>query len=299
MYRIISIVLLLSVTNLGFAAVENALENKVVEQQMQGEYPKLPRENLPHGTIQQAWSNSSQTDGIRHVNYSAHERMVLATREFMTSEILLPSWEQVEEKHIVVGDPESFYVKVVAPNLISVQPVIAGADTSVKILGNSGWLYSFYVVSHGYNSRQLPDLALHIHVPAPKMAALRGGFIKPVLVPGNSDAQDDEPDYLEKLDLSFQDLDFNYTMFGEQSIAPERVYATDAVTVLDYGNKKLNSKQVPRVVAVIDGVDTPVNNTIRDNKILVWHKGILALQHGDKTTCIFPSALTPKYKDKK
>jgi hypothetical protein len=88
-------------------------------------------------------------------------------------------------------------------------------------------------------------------------------------------------------------------MFGETSIAPERVYATDLVTVLDYGSKKLNSRQLPRVVAVIDGIDTPVNNTIKDNKILVWHKGILALQHGTKTTCIFPSTLAPKYKGKK
>ena len=298
MVKLLRVILLLMLAAPSFAGVQKAVENKELEQQIQGNYPVLPRENLPQGSIQKAWETSRATDGVRHVRYSQHKRVVVVTREFMTTEILLPSWEQIEEKNIVVGDPESFMVRAVAPNLISVQPAIAGADTSLKILGNSGWLYSFYVVSHGYNSTQLPDLTINMHVPGPKLVATGGGFIKPVLVTNAKTEAIDATDYLEKNDLSFTEIDFNYTMYGDQSIAPERVYAAGSVTVLDYGSKRLQENELPRVVAVIDGIDTPVNNAREGDKILVWHKGILALQHGDKTTCIFPSNLAPKYKGK-
>lgn len=294
------IILLVLLSSSCCAGLEEAKENRALEQQMQGNFPQLPREGLPHSTIQQAWSKSKETDGIKHIKYSPHKRVVIATREFMSTEILLPSWEQIEQKNIVVGDPESFMVRTVAPNLVSIQPVIAGADTSLKILGNSGWLYSFYVVSHSYNSNQLPDLAVNVHVPGPRLALNNGGFIKPVLIPGGKMEDKPADDYLEKTDLSSAvAIDFNYTMYGDQTIAPERVYATDTVTVLDYGSKRLKENDLPRVLAVIDGVDTPINNVMQDNKLIVWHKGILSLQHGVKVTCVFPSALAPKSKGRK
>jgi hypothetical protein len=77
-------------------------ENRDVEAQVSGQYPALNRqESLPLGAIQHAWDNAEPFAGVYQVQYNPREVIRLLTREFMTTTIIFPAWENIIDE--VVG----------------------------------------------------------------------------------------------------------------------------------------------------------------------------------------------------
>ena len=83
-------------------------------------------------------------------------------------------------------------------------------------------------------------------------------------------------------------LNFNYSMAGDKSIAPKRVYSDGLRTWFDYGSE-IDYRYLPAIYAVIDGIDTPIN-VVREGSQLVAHAhGKFTLKSGYKVTCVYPT----------
>lgn len=257
-------------------------ENPDVEAQVEGHYPELRRpDSLPLGSIQHAWDRASNDSGVYLINFNPREVIKLVTREFMTTSIVLPPWEQIEE--IIVGDEGSYRVTKPKPNIMMIRPTeFVGIDSSITALGRSGHVYAFYVRSEGYNSKHISDIMVHVRVPAPRYLDKNGKLNE-----ANIELTQ-KTDYLDAMTFDPANLDFNFSMAGNKSIAPERVFSDGARTWFDYGDK-MGRKTLPSIYAVIDGVDTPINVSREGNKLVAQHTGTFCLKSGKKITCVYPT----------
>ncbi len=257
-------------------------ENPDVEAQVDGNYPDLKRpDSLPLGAIQHAWDRASTQSGVYQVNFNSREVIKLVTREFMTTSVVLPPWEKIEE--IIVGDESSYRVTKPKPNIIMIRPnEFVGIDTSITALGQSGHVYAFYVRSEGYNSKHISDIMVHLRVPAPKYLDKNGKLN------GSEIELAQQTDYLDSVIFDPANLDFDFSMAGNKSIAPDHVFSDGVRTWFDYG-KKMGKKTLPTIYAVIDGVDTPINVSREGSKLVAQHTGCFCLKSGKKVTCVYPS----------
>lgn len=262
--------------------VSSLTEHPDIESQVKGNYPELERkESFPLGAIQHAWDHAKGGAGVYNVIYNGGEIIRLRCREMMTTCIILPSWERVEKT--VVGDTASFKVENPKANIITIQPQeFTGLDSNLVVIGASGKVYNFYLRSEGYNTNNIPDLAVYIRLQ------------KPFNLQSNSNTRRKgtalKEDYLEEVTFDPSSLNFNFTMAGDKEIAPERVYTDGIRTWFDYG-EEIKKKGLPAIYAVIDGVDSPINVSREGFKIVAQHSGSFTLRNGEKVLCVFA---TPK-----
>ncbi|HQW57592.1 MAG TPA: TrbG/VirB9 family P-type conjugative transfer protein [Gammaproteobacteria bacterium] len=263
------------------SAIKPIAENRDVEAQVSGQYPALNRqESLPLGAIQHAWDNAEPFAGVYQVQYNPREVIRLLTREFMTTTIIFPAWENIIDE--VVGDKSIYQLKKPKPNIVVIMPnEFVGVDSSITLIGESGHVYAFYVRSEGYNSENISDIAVHVRVPAPKFEARNKNALL-------SSELKEKTDYLEAVSFDPAQLNFDFDMAGDQSIAPERVYSDGLRTWFDYGDK-MGSKTLPAIFAVIDEVDTPINVTREGTRLVAQALGRFTLKSGKKLTCVTPS----------
>jgi len=257
-------------------------ENPDVEAQVTGQYPTINRqESLPLGAIQHAWDKTTKSSGVYQVNFNPREVIKVITREFMTTSIVLPPWEKIEE--IVIGDETSYQVTKPKPNIILIRPIeFVGVDSSITAFGESGHVYAFYVRSEGYNSKHVSDITVQVRVPAPKYALMDNKTSDPELELAQ------KTDYLDAVVFDPANLDFGFSMSGNKSIAPERVFTDGTRTWFDYGNR-MGSQTLPTIYSVIDGVDTPINVTREGTKLVAQATGKFTLRSGQKVTCVYPT----------
>lgn len=264
-------------------AVVPVTENQDVEAQVSGKYPSVNRqESLPLGAIQHAWDNAVPGSGVYQINYNPREVIKLVTREYMTTTIEFPIWEKIEE--INVGDENSYQITKPKPNILMIRPnEYVGVDSNITAIGESGHVYSFYIRSEGYNSKNVSDIKVMVRVPAPK-------FVKNNSSKSLSEFKDlfEKSDYLDAVVFDPAKLDFCFSMAGDQSIAPERVFTDGVRTWFDYGSD-MGSKTLPTIYAVIDGVDTPINVSREGSKLVAQATGVFSLKSGQKVTCVYPS----------
>jgi len=257
-------------------------ENPDVEAQVSGKYPEIQRqESLPLGAIQHAWDNASPGAGVYQVNFNPREIIRLVTREYMTTSVVFPPWEKIEA--IFIGDESSYQVTKVKPNILLIRPnEFVGIDSNITAFGESGHAYSFYVRSEGYNSENVSDLTVYVRVAAPKYVKDKGQSL-------DLDATvAEKTDYLDAIIFDPANLDFSFSMSGNKSIAPERVFTDGTRTWFDYG-KKMGSKTLPSIYLVVDGTDTPVNVTREGTKLVAQGVGSFTLKSGKKVTCVYPT----------
>ncbi len=257
-------------------------ENPDVEAQVAGKYPSINRqESLPLGAIQHAWDNASPGSGVYQVNYNPREVIKLVTREYMTTTVEFPIWEKIEE--INIGDENAYQITKPKPNILMIRPnEYIGMDSNITAIGESGHVYSFYIRSEGYNSKNISDIKVLVRVPAPK-------FVKT----GSKSLNEfkdlfEQADYLDKVAFDPAKIDFCFSMSGDKSIAPERVYTDGIRTWFDYGSD-MGSKSLPTIYSVIDGVDTPINVNREGTKLVAQATGVFTLRSGQKVTCVYPS----------
>ena len=87
-------------------AAESHFEgNMDVEHQKDGKFPRLERQHTL-GAIQRVWDKAPNQAGVYAVTYSQEQLIKIRLREFMTTTVVLPSWEVIEE--IIIGDSSTF-----------------------------------------------------------------------------------------------------------------------------------------------------------------------------------------------
>ena len=190
--------------------------------------------------------------------------------------IVFPKWERIGET--VIGDGSSYEVSVVKPNVISVRSKDnIGVDSTITLMGESGRVYSFYVRTEGYNSKNVSDVAVYVKVP------YSGPDPSLPLKP-----KKEADDYLQDAYFDPSKMSFSFSMAGDKSIAPERVYSDGIRTWFDFGSR-IHRQNLPTVYKIEDGVDTPVNVSRDGTKVVAQASGSFSLKHGQKVVCVNPS----------
>ncbi len=278
--------------------------NENVEQHHDGKYPRLERQHSL-GAIQQAFDQSTEEAGVYKVTYSQQALIKLRLREFMTTIVVLPSWEEIVD--IIVGDKSTFEASKKESHIFLLKPKdFIGADSNITVLGRSGLVYTFYVRSEGYNSVNLPDLRVHVHVPGdiprqfPIQSPSQNGTKEDFDKRGeNPSLQQDRlahstKDYPQTLPPKMDRLNFKWSMAGDQTIAPRQVFSDGVRTWFNFDDgagSKIEEKDLPVISRVLDGVDTPINTRIEDNLIVAEATGIFTLKNGNRITCVYPTDL--------
>ncbi len=284
--------------------------------QAQGQFPVITRSaTMPIGAIQKKWnapiSSSGQTaPGIMRYVWRPDFVMPVRTREFMTTTIELPSWENVDR--IILGDTMVFEAVRVKPNILVVRPSHSGADTNMTVIGVSGNIYNFYVRSEGWNSTQITDFTVYITANNPiqnkndALTSLANDANNasaapfdptavmnpaPAAAPGTPVA----PDYIRKIAFDPANLRFDLKIYAptpdDIEIAPLRVFTDGVWTYFDYG-ELADSVRRPVIYRVVDGVDSMVNTRTvgpKGNIMIAEATGNFTLRNGTRVVCVYSS----------
>ncbi len=265
-----------------------------IEQQSRGEFPAMDRSpSLPLGSLQRSWdrpvpASGQSAPGVLHYLWQADFVMVIRTRDFMVTTLILPPWEKVTEFY--VGDPLVFEVKKVKSNVVALRSRNAGADSNLTVLGNTGNFYNFYLRSEGWNTNQVTDLAVYIDAPAQDVDA--DSRIDDPAAIGLKPAAVGMPDYVRRIVRRPEDIRFDMKMLARQpadaEIAPQRVFEDGLFTYFDFGDKA-DSVMRPVVHQIVDGVDTVVNSRTtgpRGSILVAEAVGDFTLRNGGRVVCI-------------
>ena len=252
-----------------------------VSAQADGNYPKLQRElGVPLASMQRAWDNAGEGAGVRIVNFDPRDTVRLVVREYMTTTIVFPQWESIEE--VIIGDEGNYQVVKPKDNILTIRPInYVGIDTSITLIGESGHVYGFYVRVEGHNSKNVSDITVRMQVPEPI-------YTKAKQTKQARIVEQEKEDYLEEVYFDSSKLDFKFSMSGDEAIAPDLVYSDGVRTWFDYGDS-LDERNLPTFYSVVDGYQKAINVTIDGERLVAHGAGSFVLKSGDKVTCVYPT----------
>lgn len=292
-----------------------------IQKQENGDYGSIDRStgvSAPLGTIQDAWDKPYQNmaqgqvaPGVVRYRWSQDLVMPVRMREYMSTFIVLPAWETVQ--NVFLGDQVAFAWRGVRKNTIEMRVQGSGGDTNVSILGGSGNLYTFYLRGEGYNSKSITDFTVFVDAApinpgvwfkgqngaqagnAPQgnssdvQAVPAGGFQQTDVGSGDASPENVEGSnlYIPSLDLKFVHKMYEVHP-GDRAIAPEYV-ATDGRWTYFYYGAKAGTVDRPVVYRIVDGVEENVpTRTIgaKGETIVAEATGEFALRNGQKEICI-------------
>lgn len=302
--------------------------NEDLQAQAQGNYPPMQRDpTAPLGAIQESWNKPEPSSGqiapgiVRYV-WRPDYVMAVRTREFMTTTLELPQWENVSE--IILGDTTIFEAQPIRgkPYIIAIRPLHAGADTNMTVIGTSGNIYNFYLRSEGWNSKSITDFTVYIMANPEAYTAANGGAPgsgQPINAltgqpfPNNTNAVQQQPmygavngsfmgvntgrgnapDYIRSIAFDPANLRFDMKIYAPSpediEIAPLRAFTDGIWTYFDYGEKAETVRR-PVVFRVVDGVDSMVNTRTagpNGNIIIAEAVGNFTLRNGDRVVCVY------------
>lgn len=267
----------------------------------------LSREsNVELDDVQKAWEHADRHAGILNVSYAPDQITKLKLRPQMITTIVFPDWEDIGD--VYLGDGVMFEAERTRSNVIVVRGLVAGVDTNLIAMGRiSKKPYSFYLRTLPIHSKEIPDTTVFMKALAPLSHLVdkeEGQEGAPVSVSSGLSSSDltrsqeiaktvslkesttpDEADWLLDIPPKPEDFDFAYTMHGDKSIAPERVFNDGLFTYLDYG-EGWHKKDMPIVFLVKDDIDQFVNSRVKGNVLILEQVGDLTLKSGEKITCI-------------
>jgi len=262
---------------------------ETLDREEKGKFPRLERQHTL-GAIQRAWDKAPNQSGTYSVPYSQQEVLKLRLRAYMTTTVVFPSWEKLDE--IIIGDASTFEASQAKDNILLLKPKeFIGADSNITVIGKSGLVYTFYVRSEGFNSENLPDLRVHVHVPGTIPVSFPLALSNEEKTgPGDLTKKDGPLNefYPQKLEPRLDKLNFKWTMSGDASLAPQQVFSDGVRTWFNFGHT-LEEQDLPVIARVIDGIDTPVNTRLEGTMIIAESVGIFTLRNGDRVVCAYPS----------
>jgi ComB9 competence protein len=269
-----------------------------IVQNNKGEYPRLARQGSL-GEIQSAWGKASPGSGVYNVTYSQAEMIRLRVREFTTTVVVLPVWEKIID--IEVGDKSAFEAVQSTDHILFMKPKgFVGVCSNIIVIGQSGYVYNFYIRAEGYNSKYIPDATVNVHVPGGPPQSFpdprRPGFARDESgsFQGGKDSPsspDSSNPYPQERNPRWGNLNFLWSMSGKREhrdIAPKQVFSDGIRTWFDFG-EKFAELDYPVIARMIDGVDVPVNTRQEGNMIIAESVGVFSLRNGDRKICVYPS----------
>jgi ComB9 competence protein len=231
---------------------------------------------------QAVFDDSSETANTLITSYTINKTIKIRTREFMGTLIVLPDGDTI--KMWKLGDESNFSFKpsisisdTELPNTGSIDVILAGADTSLHILGTSGNVYSFYVRGDTWDSKFNPTMKVIIKDQNLQQLILEKisnkNNIGKISVPtGKVTEQNNKKDYLEAVVFDPASIDFGYRIKGgNDEIRPYMVYSDEQFTYFRYAKEDSVShvKSFPAVYRVADGSDVPTNTTAMGSTLRV------------------------------
>ena len=284
--KLLSVLLIicLSVSASADQPVDDSLAHKEVSQQAEGDYPALRREtSVPLASMQKAWEHAEYGAGVRIVNFDPRDTVRLVVREYMTTTIVFPQWERIEE--VIIGDEGNYETRTIKDNILTIRPTnYVGIDTSITLIGESGHVYGFYVRVEGHNSKNISDITVRMQVPEPVYAYAKQEKKSKKI----KEVEQEKEDYLEEAYFDPSKLDFKFSMSGDETIAPDLVYSDGVITWFDYGDN-LDERNLPTFFSVVDGYQKAINVTLDGNRLVAHGAGSFVLKSGDKITCVYPT----------
>lgn len=280
--------------------------------QLRGDYGDSRRDMMPSGLAQEAWSRPFEamsqgqvTPGVARFSWTADLIMPIQVGEATGSSIVFPDWEIIEE--VLIIDGQAIEAQITRPNVIDLRTVQVGRDTSVKIISESGNLYTFYVRSTGRNAEKLSDVQVFVEAPISKGSSnwfrdqSKSSFSRsggagvsdnPALSNTRHDASDAHPMSVSNgAEAVPQDRRFfEHRMFevkdGDSEIAPEYVMHDGRFTYLTFAAGVTDK---PAVFRVVDGKEGRVNTrTIGrfGETVVIEAMGDFVLRSGGRAVCI-------------
>ena len=254
--------------------IDNNLANKLTSQNR----PAITNLN----SVQSAFDNSANTINITTCLYSKRRICKIRIRERMSTIIELPDNDKINTW--ALGDKQNFSFKPIdkLQQRAILRMVIPGSDTNLSIIGQSGFIYTFYVRADSSNSKYLPSFVVRIKLNKQdkKLLELKKEYQKivknkPIIIqpdivkiPTLTTAKD----YLsKKKPVDVQDIFFSFKQIsGDKSLMPFKIFDDGIWTYFQYGKDDMLSVQdLPTIYKVKDGFDTPVNSRIEKGSLVI------------------------------
>lgn len=272
--------------------------------------------------VQVAFDKSDPTANVVTFTYNEKTTYKIRTRLGVRTMIRLDANETIDT--YLIGNPTVFnavqipkdqFKDGVIPNIITVKPQHAGADTNLTLIGRSGKIYNFYLRADPINSETVPHFTVNIVNKEPEaelkeqlgIAAPLGAQLpamqEPSAVVTPSEVIDsrlkttapytvkseEKPDYL-KTTTDYNSYNFKYKAYGSDELAPAMVYDDGNFTYFDFRDR-LSSDRLPVVFKVVDGYDTIVNTRMEKGFLIAesLSKEGWNMKNGEKHTCIKPN----------
>ena len=234
--------------------------------------------------VQSAFNNSNDTDNIKVCRYSDRTICKIRIRERMSAIIKLPDNDKIKTKILADNTNFSFTAIDSNRNRGELRGTYPGADTTLFVVGDSGFIYPFYVRIDSVKSKFLPDMVVKIKLNKKDQKKLDAFVIAQRKAQEHSKKQEQKSsaelvnkpeqndlDYLDKKALiSVTDLNLNFKQVsGDSALMPSKIFDDGVWTYFKYGDKDLTKTQdLPVVFKVKDGFDTPANYRIENGYII-------------------------------
>jgi type IV secretory pathway VirB9-like protein len=247
--------------------------------------------------VQSAFNDSSNTDNIKICRYSEHAICKVRIRERMSTIVKLPIYDKI--KTHILGDNTNFSFDILddSRNKAVIRGIYPGADTSLSIIGESGFIYVFYIRIDSTNSKFVPDLLVNLKLNKKDSAtviAMEKANRKLQELQQNNKSLDpiikQELDYLDKKHLiNASQLNFGFKQInGDKALMPKKIFDDGIWTYFKYGEDNLIDKsKLPVIYAVRDGYDMPINSRIENGYLILetvsdkW-----TLRSGESYACV-------------
>jgi len=254
--------------------------------------------------VQAAFDNSSPSEGVRRFQYSEAHVMKINLRRHIVTRIKLP--EIVDEA--ALGDATLFGVRHEhGDSYVDVWPVVAGVDSNLIVQDTHGRIFTFYVRALPVDSTTVPDLTVLVSEVGPYASPLSLKPDQKVENLENPEAEKDAQsvvsgpisdgrgesgafptDFVDGIPFDAAKVNYEFKMYGDRSIAPDRVFTDGVWTYLYYDPERFHQVDLPVPFRLVDGIDTPVNYRIGKSLIAVEAVGEFSLINGHRIVCVVP-----------
>lgn len=233
--------------------------------------------------------------GVMELSYNPLTETRLVMREGMTTTIVLPSWEVIDDWVIGSDVVKPIELKKAPRNTLTVFGALAGPGTSIQVFGSSGRVYVFYARVEDVLSPIPPHLLVRVRVPGPPIVP-GAGLVSEAQASLVRTEQKAEPPVRKVPDFADPEkaraLEFRYALSGGEASAPDVVFSDGVFTYLWYDPQRWTQTSFPAPFRVVDGVDVPAQFETDGTTIILKDVGAFTLRVGDQYTCIRPNGWT-------
>jgi ComB9 competence protein len=253
--------------------------------------------------VQDAWDDFKGDESVKTFHWSRGKTFKTRLRLNMNTLIVIPE----KLKHFTLGNSKSFQAQQLSDTLFNVRGIHAGIDTDLKLVGESGNIYNFYLRTDPIDSKIAPHLTVYIEEllskrpihfqHQPNLNKLVGqakvkstesieDFEATKEIKAISMLPKKQQDYLNSLPDP-EGVNVQYKMYGDMEISPYATYDDGNFTYFDFRGG-LASDRLPVVYKVVDGFETIVNSRMENGFLIAeslspegW-----SLRNGEMVVCI-------------